>query len=130
MFKKYFTPQEANRRLPLIKKIVEDILQKGKELKRLTPSYENALIKTKCDQLASEMEVLMAELENLGCFFKDWNFEIGLIDFPSKMNDQEILLCWRSDEPKVAFYHSVDDGYAGRQAIPEHWLIDLEGMMH
>lgn len=130
MFKKYFTPFEANRRLPLIKKIVEDILSKGQELKKLASSYEDPLIKPKCEQLVSEMEVLMGELEVLGCFFKDWNFEIGLVDFPAIMNKQEVLLCWRSDEPQLRFYHGLDEGFTERKPIPEHWLIDLDGMLN
>lgn len=119
MAKKLFTLEEANRRLPLIKRIVEDILKKGQKLKGLamfekTPSVEQGYAAT-----LAEIEQLTHELENLGCYFKDWNFEVGLVDFPALIGGQEVLFCWRSDEPAIEWYHNEEDGYAGRQPIPE-----------
>jgi hypothetical protein len=98
---KFFTPQEANKRLPFIKKIVQEILTRGQSTGIIDP----------------RMEALMAELEAEGCYFKDWNFEIGLVDFPAIMHAQEVMLCWRSDEPQVSWFHGFDDGYAGRRPI-------------
>lgn len=64
----------------------------------------------------------IAELEELGCFYKDWNFSIGLIDFPSVIDGKEVMLCWKSDEPDILFYHGLQDGFAGRRPIPELYL--------
>ena len=72
--------------------------------------------------LQAQIELLMMELEDLGCFYKDWNFQIGLVDFPAVIDGKEILLCWRSDEEKLQWYHGLDDGYAGRKLIPEKLL--------
>ena len=116
MPKKYFTPQEANKRLPLIKKIVTDILEKGKRAKMLLQTTGNDT--QEISSLEAQMEILMIELEELGCYFKDWNYEIGLVDFPAVIDGQEVMLCWRSDEPRVEWYHGILDGYAGRQKIP------------
>ena len=118
MIKKNFTPQEANQRLPLVKKIVEDILAGGRRLKALglmqqTPSVEKDVRLT-----LAELENLMGELEEMGCYFKDWNFEIGLVDFPSVIEGKQVLLCWRSDESSVQWCHSWEDGYPGRKPIP------------
>ncbi len=122
MFKKFFTPSEANRRLPLVKKIVMEILEKGKTFRELAQENHGKELPKECLILEAEVEGLMHELEELGCYFKDWNFEIGLVDFPAKINGHEILLCWRSDEPNVRWYHSIDDGYPGRRLIPEDVL--------
>lgn len=121
MFNRFFTPQEAKKRLPLIKKIVGDILAKGKRLRALSqrPSQISSM---EGDTLQIEIEILMKELEELGCFYKDWNFEVGLVDFPAKINEKEVFLCWRSDEPEIRFYHSLEDGYRGRMPIPEDLL--------
>lgn len=122
MFSKIFTPQEANKRLPLIKKIVEDILEKGREFRSMLRGAQGKEPPEAALRVADEIEDLMRELEALGCFYKDWNFETGLVDFPALIGGQEVLLCWRSDEPDVRWYHGVEDGYAGRKAIPEDLL--------
>lgn len=41
----------------------------------------------------------------------------GLIDFPGVLNGEDILLCWKSPEPLVAFWHYPDAGFAGRQPL-------------
>jgi hypothetical protein len=122
MFKKYFTPQEANRRLPLVKGIVADIIQKGKRARMIMASTQGDEPPAEIEILQEEIEELMGELEVLGCFYKDWNFEIGLVDFPAVINGEEVLLCWRSDEPFVRWYHGLEDGFPGRKLIPENLL--------
>jgi hypothetical protein len=123
--KKLYTPQEANRTLPLVKRIVSDINEAGKDLqgraKFETIGEESPEFKGRL----RHMERLIEELEYLGCYYKDWNFDVGLVDFPSLIDGEHVLLCWRSDEPEVRFYHSYEGGYAGRQRIPECYLLQL-----
>ena len=69
--------------------------------------------------LVGELEDCMAELERLGCFYKDWNFSVGLVDFPALIDGEEVFLCWRTDEPVILHYHGIEDGYAGRRPLPE-----------
>ena len=114
---KLFTPEEANRRLPLIKKIVDDILSRGQKLKALALLEKTPSVEKEEKTLIAQVEALMFELETLGCYFKDWNFEIGLVDFPAVINGQEVMLCWRSDEPKVEWYHGLEEGYPGRRRL-------------
>ena len=122
MFRKYFLPQEANKRLPLVKKIVADILEKGKALRSLMEKSQSPAALRECQALQNEIEDLMKELEQIGCFYKDWNFEVGLVDFPARINEQEVFLCWRSDEKNIRWYHGLEDGFVGRKLIPEDWL--------
>ncbi len=124
-FKKYFTPKEANKRLPYVKMIVSEILTKGRSQQLESAKNENEKRTENMMALQAEIEGLMMELEDLGCYFKDWNFEIGLVDFPAKINGQEVFLCWRSDEPDVRFYHTIDGGFNARQPIPESYLHSL-----
>ena len=126
LFAKHFTPYEANLMLPQIKKMVSDILIKGRQLKSLVATGPQPAMEELSHKLIEEIEVLMAELETMGCFFKDWNFEVGLVDFPAIIENEEVLICWRSDEKDVRYYHSLDNGFAGRQPIPEHWLIEVD----
>ncbi len=68
--------------------------------------------------LQAELAELFAELERIGCSYKDWGFDLGLVDFPAVIEGHEVLLCWRSDEPRVGWYHAPEAGFAGRCAIP------------
>ena len=121
-FKKYFTPQEANKRLPLVKKIVGEILSKGQKLKALLDANTKSDVPVQANLLKEEIEALIMELEELGCFYKDWNFEMGLVDFPALIEGEAVFLCWRSDENTLGWYHPVQEGYGGRRAIPAHLL--------
>lgn len=119
-FKKLFTPAEAVKTLPLVRKIVADILNTGHEIRTLgkvlgDEAHEHPQIR----DLVGELQNYVQELEDIGCFYKDWNFEIGLIDFPAIIDDQTVFLCWRSDEPQIRYYHHIEAGYAGRTLIPE-----------
>ena len=124
MSSKYFTPLEATRCLPLVSKIVTEILAKGQRMKTVLAQDVTEEFVDEIEVLEDEMKSLMQELEELGCFFKDWNFEIGLVDFPAIINGQPVMLCWRSDETKLRWYHGIEDGYAGRKLIPENLFDD------
>jgi len=122
MFREFFTPKEANKRLPLVKKIVKEILHKGHDVRELLKNNEGQQTSESL-MLVDEIETLMKELEDLGCFYKDWNFEIGLVDFPATIDGEEVFLCWRSDEPEILWYHGIEEGYAGRKPLPAQWLL-------
>ena len=70
----------------------------------------------------ADINGFIKELEDIGCNFKDWNFSVGLVDFPGIIYGEEVELCWRSDEDHILYYHSYDDGYKGRKLIPEELL--------
>jgi len=120
---KYFTPREASRTLPLVKQIVRDILNNAFKIKTIAESLGGDMEENnEVIQFASEINAFMQELEDIGCNYKDWNFQIGLVDFPSIIEGEDVLLCWRSDEDSIRFYHGIDEGYASRLLIPEDYL--------
>ena len=45
------------------------------------------------------------------------SLEEGLLDFPSRRGDQEVLLCWKLGENEIRYWHGTDEGYAGRKPI-------------
>ena len=55
-------------------------------------------------------------LERLGVLVKD--LDRGLVDFPALRDGEEVLLCWQVGEDEVAFWHGVDEGFAGRKPLP------------
>lgn len=122
MVKHSFTPAEANRTLPLVKRIVGDILDAGRELRRLAPSHDDSDVRVRLAVLEAEIRELAGELERIGCSYKDWGFDKGLVDFPSVIDGTEVLLCWRSDEERLEWYHTPEAGFAGRTPIPSELL--------
>ena len=122
---KYFTPAEAKKTLPLVRKIVKDILDTSREMRLIADEIgHNVENDPRIQKLADDIEEFMQELEEIGCYFKDWNFSIGLIDFPAISDGKEVFLCWRSDEDDIMYYHEVDAGFAGRKIIPPEELTD------
>lgn len=118
---RYFTPREARKTLPLVKKIVRDILDNVFQIRTILDSLGGE-VNEEIKHLSSEIEYYLRELEEIGCSYKDWNFSVGLVDFPSVIEGEEVLLCWRSDEQEILYYHSLEGGYAGRKLIPEEYL--------
>ncbi|HEX6314763.1 MAG TPA: DUF2203 domain-containing protein [Gemmatimonadaceae bacterium] len=124
-----FTVEQANRMLPLVRRIVRDIVDGHRAWTRAVKSYENAATWTRADapsahvaalenevrRLATEIEGYLSELRELGVDFK--GFEQGLVDFPAERDGRVIHLCWKLDEDEVRFWHEVADGYAGRQPL-------------
>lgn len=124
-----FTVEQANRMLPLVRRIVRDIVDAHQAWTRAVQSYETAATWTRADapssqlgslesdvrRLAAEIEGYLVELRELSVDFK--GFEQGLVDFPGEREGRVVCLCWKLDEDTVSFWHEVSDGYAGRQPI-------------
>lgn len=122
---KYFTSSEAKKTLPLVRKIVKDILDTSREMRLIADEIGGGVENdSRIQKLADNIEGFMHELEEIGCFFKDWNFSIGLVDFPAIIEGKDVFLCWRSDEDDILYYHEADTGFAGRKLIPPEELTD------
>jgi hypothetical protein len=60
----------------------------------------------------------IAEISAIGVQVKD--LEMGLLDFPCKVETGEIvLLCWKLGETAITHWHGLEEGYAGRKPIDE-----------
>ena len=60
-----------------------------------------------------------AEIDSIGVQVKD--LETGLLDFPCRVDDQVVLLCWRMGETAIEHWHTVDSGFQGRQPVDERF---------
>lgn len=126
---KLFTVEEANRTLPLVRKIVEDVVRQHRvwrekileldliasTIKADEPRDRAEQLEREAQALAREIDGFQQELEQLGIELKDRR--LGLVDFASEIQGRRVLLCWRLGEPEVQFWHEVDAGYAGRQPL-------------
>jgi len=112
-FKRVFTRQEAESTLPLVRQIVTDILESAGRLREAEESDGDL------PGLEGELQEHLQEIEEIGCFFKDGDFSVGLVDFPAVIDGETVFLCWRSDESELAWYHPVDEGFQGRRPLPK-----------
>jgi hypothetical protein len=124
-----FTLDEANRMLPLVSRIVRDIIEYYRNWQRTVESFEIAAtlnraerptpqaeaLQRKAQELAREIQGFVGELQQLGLEFK--GFELGLVDFPADVDGRSICWCWRHGEPAVTHWHELDAGYSGRQPV-------------
>ena len=112
-FKRVFTQQEAESTLPLVRQIVADILETAGRLREAEETDGDL------PGLEAELQERLQEIEEIGCFFKDGDFSVGLVDFPAVIDGETVFLCWRSDESELAWYHPVDEGFVGRRPLPK-----------
>ena len=70
------------------------------------------------EEVANEIGLLVADLEAAGVQVKD--LDRGLVDFPAQHPESGdlVLLCWHLGEDRVAFWHRLEEGYAGRKPLP------------
>jgi hypothetical protein len=59
----------------------------------------------------------MAEIDAIGVQVKD--LDVGLLDFPCKVEGKVVLLCWKLGEDGITHWHSPEEGFAGRKPIDE-----------
>lgn len=134
MSKKYFTLDEANELLPSLDQELRTLQglknqfeHKLLELRRQKEVHAHSVNGAEEDPFfmqEAELEFLQIEARNhiqsfhrRGIELKD--IEIGLVDFPALLSGEEVLLCWRQGEEKISYYHSRNDGYAGRKLISD-----------
>lgn len=115
-FERLFTAAEAAQTLPLVRRIVEDILETARKFRSLEEDAPGR------SELTDVIEEHLGELEEIGCFYKDWSYSVGLVDFPAEIDGETVFLCWRSDEPELSYYHRIEDGYAGRRPLQPEML--------
>ena len=120
--KRRFTVQQANSTLPLVKRIVGDIVRTQAEvlkiqgeLEILASARELAAAQGRLDQAVNRLEDYVDELSEVGCQLKD--YQTGLIDFVGQHDRRDVYLCWKLGEESIAFWHEINAGYAGRQPI-------------
>lgn len=87
----------------------------GELARRNGHSDEAASIEARVATLLRDLGARLDALLNEGIEVKDINQ--GLLDFPSERDGRVVYLCWRVDEPAIAFWHPLDTGFQGRQAL-------------
>jgi len=81
----------------------------------LVPYAKLAQKRMEHQALAEIMKTNLEKILSTGCLIKD--LDVGLLDFPSVIGNEEVYLCWKLGEDRIRYYHRQDEGYAGRKPI-------------
>ena len=127
-----FTPAEANSALPEVREAAERLVALRRRMRALDDEQRTAVTaiggngvgyaagdlnaaQGELRELAEEVAACVEELTERGGEVKD--LDAGLVDFPAVRGGERVLLCWRVGEDEVAWWHGLEDGFAGRRRI-------------
>jgi hypothetical protein len=116
-----FTLEQANSTLPLVRRIVTDVVKTHTEAAKLQqqlergPASEQQAVQTSLERAMHRLEDFVDELAEIGCELKD--YQSGLIDFTGRHHGHDVCLCWKLGEDRVAYWHEIDAGFAGRKPV-------------
>lgn len=134
---KTFTLDEAQSLLP----VLESLLKRAVEGRRSAEQAESdisdlsqriylaggmrvdvakvARIRAEAESQLQRVRETVAEIDAIGVQVKD--LESGLLDFPCRVDDEVVLLCWRMGETSIEHWHTVESGFKGRQPVDERF---------
>jgi hypothetical protein len=129
--RRYFTVEEARALVPRLRGLLialqaekRELDQLLGELRRLAPlAFLNGhgaqleRIEQRVAELTRSIREKVRVIHQLGVEVKD--LDMGIVDFPSLRDGREVYLCWRVDEPTVAYWHDLDAGFRGRQPLED-----------
>ena len=73
--------------------------------------------KSEHDAAAEHLVEIVHRIQETGVLVKD--IDVGLVDFPSLLEGEEVYLCWKLGEDHIAFWHGIDEGFTGRKPLDD-----------
>src|SRR5580658_11162031 len=135
MAERTFTLEEAQSLLPVLesllrtaidgKKLIDAVDTELQELAHrvflqgglLVNVVHMARRKAEREKAIPRVKDALAEIDATGVQVKD--LDIGLLDFPCKVEGEILLLCWKLGEPAITHWHGTNEGFAGRKPIDQ-----------
>jgi hypothetical protein len=74
-----------------------------------------SLVRAEHTRLAQSLKSALDQILETGCLIKD--LDVGLLDFPSVIDNEEVYLCWKLGEDRIRYYHKQNEGFAGRKPL-------------
>lgn len=133
MAARHFTPEEANALLAEVRPLAERLVEQRRAYAEAAAGHGRLVARIagnggdldpgevrenagRMQQAAEAVEHSVEQLQALGVLVKD--LDRGLVDFPALRGEEEVLLCWQVGEDEVAWWHGLEDGFAGRKPLP------------
>ncbi|MCG3136528.1 MAG: hypothetical protein HJJLKODD_00362 [Phycisphaerae bacterium] len=122
---KYFSIDQANAALPLVRRVVEDVVRQYHTVVELHQQQQSLAadnnpgqwdtLEINRQEATTRLNELIEELNDIGVELKDW--EKGLIDFLSRKDGRDVYLCWKLGEERIMYWHDLHAGFSGRQIL-------------
>ena len=122
---RYFTLSEANQALQNIRPWMDEVQTIRSEILAHQLEIWSVMEKSagnggnptlsRMVKTFDRLDALIHNIQDTGVIIKDIN--TGLLDFPAIKDEREVYLCWQYGEDDIAFWHEIEDGFAGRQSI-------------
>jgi hypothetical protein len=138
MPRRYFSVAEVERLIPTLERIFTQVLQLRAALRVQEQALEKAGVRLSRQMLDEDNPREKTEVRRAKGLFRGYyqtladelarvnalggevkDLDTGLVDFPGKRGDEDILLCWKLGEKDVGFWHTAEAGFAGRRPIDD-----------
>lgn len=138
-YSRLFTINEANSLLPVVRPTIERILESIRRLRvqseiviraeQIDPETPNLMRRLQQNgeiaDLIKQINDAVNEIQQYGCVCK--GVEQGLLDFPCLLGEEIVFLCWQYGEPEIAYWHKIEDGFAGRRPLLDPTVTGSSG---
>ena len=122
-----FTREEANRMLPRLRPLLEDLRDEWGRIKSLNSEIQKVREKAMFDaynphgveyvESVTHLTSVIGQIRGMGVLVKD--LDKGLCDFPYMKEDRVVYLCWHLGEDSVEYWHPTETGFGGRERLEE-----------
>ena len=130
---KLFELEEARSTLPLVSRIVSDIVEVTAQMKEIYLELREVAgegsdrerldeLQERLQEIADGRSEFFEELAALGVEMKDPNK--GLVDFPALLDDRVVYLCWKLGEETVEHWHELAAGFDNRESVEGNFVPD------
>ncbi|HEX9774002.1 MAG TPA: DUF2203 domain-containing protein [Actinomycetota bacterium] len=117
-----YTVEEANAALPAVRPLVQTLHdaqavmeERHDEVMASVPTNGGGDVHRAFLRAAESASRSLEALTEMSIVVRDPGS--GLIDFPSTRDGREVYLCWRLGEDRVAYWHTSESGFAGREPL-------------
>jgi len=129
---RYFTVEEANEALGEVRPLTEELVGHRRALVELqerqaaltariagngsdVEPHELEEVQEQLDEEVAGIARCVARIQEVRALVKD--LDAGLVDFPARRADEDVLLCWRLGEEEIGFWHGLEEGFSGRKPL-------------
>lgn len=107
---------DCRKRMTELEQLLSQVANRIQLMGGLLVAYEKAArLRLERDHLDEAVRTALERIESTGCVVKD--LDSGLLDFPARLNDEDVYFCWRLGEERIRFWHRQDEGLAGRKPL-------------
>jgi hypothetical protein len=107
---------EARRKINEVDDELNGLADRIRHSGGMAVAYDKASkVRSERDRLNEQIQNVLEQIQDTGCVVKD--LDVGLLDFPARINDEDVYLCWKLGEDRIRFYHRQDEGFSGRKPI-------------